>query len=45
MTVRRRRLTLILTITLAVALGGCTGDDPEQAAGGQELKIVYRRAA
>src|SRR5918994_690192 len=39
MTVRRRRLTLILTVALAVALGGCTGDDPEQAADGQELKI------
>lgn len=39
MTVRRRRLALILTIALSAAVGGCTGDDPESAADGQELKI------
>jgi branched-chain amino acid transport system substrate-binding protein len=39
MTVRRRRLALIVTVALAVAAGGCTGNDPEQAASGQELKI------
>jgi branched-chain amino acid transport system substrate-binding protein len=39
MTVRRRRLTLILTLTLAVAASGCTGDDPGPDASGQELKI------
>jgi branched-chain amino acid transport system substrate-binding protein len=39
MTVRRRRLALIVSVALAVALGGCTGDDPTPAAGGQELKI------
>lgn len=40
MTVRRRRLALILTVSLAVAAGGCTGgDDPESGASGQELKI------
>ncbi len=39
MIVRRRRLALILTVALAVAAGGCTGDDPEPAASGQELKI------
>jgi branched-chain amino acid transport system substrate-binding protein len=39
MTVRRRRLALILTVALAVTAGACTGDDPEQAGSGQELKI------
>jgi branched-chain amino acid transport system substrate-binding protein len=39
MTVRRRRLALILTFVLAVAVSGCTGDDPEPGASGQELKI------
>jgi branched-chain amino acid transport system substrate-binding protein len=39
MFVRRRRLALIVTVALAVAAGGCTGSDPEQAASGQELKI------
>jgi branched-chain amino acid transport system substrate-binding protein len=39
MTVRRRRLALILTVALALAAGACTGDDPEQAESGQELKI------
>lgn len=39
MTVRRRRLALLLVSALAVAAGGCTGgDDPAPAAGG-ELKI------
>lgn len=35
----RRRLALILTFALAVAVSGCTGDDPESGASGQELKI------
>jgi branched-chain amino acid transport system substrate-binding protein len=39
MTVRRRRLALLLTLALAVTAGGCTGDGPEPEAGGQELKI------
>jgi branched-chain amino acid transport system substrate-binding protein len=39
MTVRRRRPALILTLALAVAAAGCTGDDPEPAQTGRELKI------
>ncbi|MFL6130112.1 MAG: ABC transporter substrate-binding protein [Mycobacteriales bacterium] len=39
MTVRRRRLALIVSIALAVAAGGCTGGDPQSATSGQELKI------
>ena len=39
MTVRRRRLALMLTLALAAAAASCTGDDPEPAASGQELKI------
>ena len=38
MTVRRRRLALIVTVALAVAAGGCTGTDPELDSP-QELKI------
>jgi branched-chain amino acid transport system substrate-binding protein len=39
MTVRRRRLALILTVALAVAAGGCSGDDSDPTAGEQELNI------